>query len=73
MRHHPFAIQYTEITDIDGVLHRKRGNDRSGMAALGEQGFYIGLHAGTATGVVAGQAKDYGAGAIDIHGARAYH
>ncbi|BBN65148.1 hypothetical protein PSYAR_03084 [Pseudomonas syringae pv. aceris str. M302273] len=43
------------------------------MAALGEQGFYIGLHTGTATRVVAGQAKDYGAGAIDIHGARAYH
>ncbi|EGH01908.1 hypothetical protein PSYAE_28298 [Pseudomonas amygdali pv. aesculi str. 0893_23] len=43
------------------------------MTALGEQGFYIGLHTGTATRVVAGEAKDNGAGAIDIHGARAYH
>ncbi len=55
------------------VLNRQRRDDRSGMATLGKQGFYIGLHAGAATRVVAGKAEDNGAGAIDIHGARAYH
>ncbi|RMU64026.1 hypothetical protein ALP29_201894 [Pseudomonas syringae pv. avii] len=43
------------------------------MAALGEQGFDFGLYTGAATRVVAGEAEDNGAGAIDIHGARAYH
>ncbi|GFZ65806.1 hypothetical protein PSE10B_23280 [Pseudomonas amygdali pv. eriobotryae] len=71
--HDPFAIEHAKITDIYSVLHGERSNRRSGVTALGEQGFYIGLHTGTATRVVAGEAKDNGAGAIDIHGARAYH
>jgi hypothetical protein len=40
---------------------------------LGDQGFDICLQAGAATGVVAGETEDNGAGAVDIHGRRAYH
>jgi hypothetical protein len=43
------------------------------MATLREQGFDICLQAGATTGVVAGETEDNGAGAVDIHGARAYH
>src|SRR5699024_2727876 len=65
---HPFTIKYAEIDHIDGVLHRQRGHRRSGMATLGNQGFYIGLQTGAATGVMAGQAKYYGTkGSRRIH------
>jgi hypothetical protein len=43
------------------------------VATLSEKGFYICLQAGAATWVVAGETEDNRAGAIDIHGARAYH
>jgi hypothetical protein len=43
------------------------------MTTLSEQGFDICLQAGATTWVVAGETEDNGAGAVDIHGARAYH
>jgi hypothetical protein len=43
------------------------------VAALSQQGFDIGLQAGTTAGVVAGHAEHYGAEVWRFHGARAYH
>ncbi len=43
------------------------------MTTLGKQGFDICLQTGATTGIVAGEAEDNGARAVDIHGARAYH
>ncbi len=69
---HPFAVEHAEIDDVDGVLHGQCGDRRGGVAALGEQGFDVGLQTGTTTGVMPGEAEDDGARG-HIHGARAYH
>lgn len=58
-----------EVADVDGVLHGQRGDRRGGVAALGEQGFDVGLQSGATTGVVTGQAEHYGAGSRCFHGA----
>src|SRR3546814_14863875 len=70
---HPLPIEHAEIAHVHRVLHGQRGNDRSGMTALGEQGFDICLQTGATTGVVAGETEDNGARAVDINGARAYN
>jgi len=69
----PLAVEHTEVGNVDGILHRQGSHGRCGVTALGEQGFYICLQAGAATWVVAGETEDNGAGAVGIHGRRAYH
>lgn len=66
---HPLAVEDAEVADVDGVLHGQRGDRRGGVAALGEQGFDVGLQSGATTGVVTGQAEHYGAGSRCFHGA----
>lgn len=66
---HPLAVEDAEVADVDGVLHGQCGDRRGGVAALGEQGFDVGLQSGATTGVVTGQAEHYGAGSRCFHGA----
>ncbi|MNC46444.1 hypothetical protein D3C75_954660 [compost metagenome] len=70
---HPLAVEHAEVGNVDGILHGQGGHRRCGVTALGDQGFDICLQAGAATGVVAGETEDNGAGAVGIHGRRAYH
>ena len=73
LRQHPFTVEYAEVMHVDRVLHSQCGYRGCGVTALGQQGFDIGLQAGTATGVVAGKAEYYRAERSVFHGGEAYH
>ena len=70
---HPLTVEHAEVGNIDGILHGQGGHRGRSMTALCKQGFDICLQAGAATGVVAGETEDNGAGGVGIHGRRAYH
>ena len=59
---HPLAVEYPEVGNIDGILHGQGSHGGCRVTALG-----------AATWVVAGETEDNGAGAVGIHGRRAYH
>lgn len=59
-----FRSLWVQVVDIAGILFGQCGDDAAGMAAMAEQGFYIGLDSSAAAGVMAGEAKYHGAFAI---------
>jgi len=57
-----FGMLRQQFFDVAGVLLGQRGDHAGGMAAVADQGFDIGLHAGPAARVMAGKAEDDRAG-----------